>query len=246
MSFEISQLKNKYLQDIATVVDNNNDGVINNGNEISIFLEKSQNLVSVGLCSEAEYSEILGYCPREVNTRGGKLQIGTQEYVPNEKAQQAYVEKLKSEVDQELEAKNLEKTPENISITTELIKKRKDLSVQIKIQEAKIEKLKMQRPEDKFEQGKEVTTSCSMAAGAVGGAWLGFKVGASFGVPGMVIGAALGGLVGSIATGVTGSLVFDAVLPEDKLNQSKAEIQKELATESEKLKELKEEYAKLN
>lgn len=245
MAFEISQLTNVYLKDLATSIDGNNDGVISNGSEVSVFLAKSKDVVETGLCSEAEYTKILGYCPREISIRGEKTTIGTLEYEANEKAQNAYLESLKLEVTKELEARNLEQTADNVSLVMEIIKKKKELNVQIKIQEAKIEELKNRKPEDAFEARTEVITSTSMATGAVGGAWLGFKVGATFGVPGMVIGAAIGGLVGTFVTGLGGVAIAKATIPEDELKQIEKQNQEELLSEMKKLEELKTEYENL-
>ncbi len=244
MAFEISYIKNLYLQDIATIVDKNNDGIINN-DEVSVFIQKSQKILELELCNSSEFGDILRFCPREVSTRGGKVQIGTKEYTPNPEAQKAYLEELNSEIKKELETRNLENTPENVSMVTEIVKKKKDLNIQIKMQEAKLENLKKQKPGDKFETRKEIALATSMTAGAVGGAWLGFKIGAVGGPTGMAIGALVGGIVGSFVGGFGGLGIANLTISEDDKKSAQQEINKEIAVEIENLKKLQEEYKKL-
>ena len=96
------------------VVDKNNDGIISDGSEVSIFLKKSENIVKNGLCTDSEYNEILEYCPREITTRGGKITIGTKELIPNESKQKQHLEEFNAEIDRELKSRNLDKTSENV------------------------------------------------------------------------------------------------------------------------------------
>lgn len=245
MGFEISQIKNQYLKDIATVVDVNNDGMISNGNEVSIFLDKSKSIQENGLCSDEEYSEILAYCPRELMTRGGKIRTGTKEPIPNEESKKQYLEDLNRQIDDVLKEKSLEKTPENIEKASQIVKQRKELEIQIKIQESKIEKLKQRKPHESFEKRKVAVASVSMTGGAVAGAFAGAKIGALGGPIGVATGAFIGGIIGAIGLGVAGlGLVHTTISDEEKaeaIKQNQDEIEKEVA----KLNELKDMYQKI-
>ena len=128
MGFEISQIKNQYLRDIATAADNNNDGTISNGSEVSIFLNKSKAVKDNGLCTNDEYLDILNFCPRELKTvDGAKVQIGNKEAVIDAESKKQYFEELNSQIENILNEKSLDKTPENVERAIEILKQRKEL-----------------------------------------------------------------------------------------------------------------------
>lgn len=245
MAFEISQLKNTYLKDAAIIADSNNNGVINDGREISIFLEKVDDIVRNGLCSDEEYREILSFCPREVETKKGVIQIGVKEYTHNQKAQEFYFEQFEIDIDNELKDRNLEKTPENIAIVVEIIKQKKDLNILIKIQEAKIEKLINGNYRDTSALKEEIVISGSLATGALAGAFAGFKIGIPFGVPGMVAGLLGGALAGSLVGGFGGASISKFVFKSENIDELEQQSQELLDSEMQKLNELKAEYEKL-
>lgn len=247
MGFEISQIKNQYLKDIATAADNNNDGTISNGSEVSVFLNKSKAVKDNGLCSEDEYINILNYCPRELKTvDGDKVQIGNKEGIVDAELKKQYLAELNAHIDNILKEKSLEKTPENIEKATEILKQRKELEVQIKIQETKIEKLKLNDPEKSFTAKKVIITSattvCGGIGGALGGALLGSKVGILGGPIGIAAGALYGAIIGGVCGGATGiGIVKKTITPEEKEKAVKAN-QEEIKLETQKLEEFKTAY----
>ena len=74
MSFEISKITNKDLRDIATIIDENNDGVISDGNETSIFLQKGQDLVNIGVVLK---EDIVGQVVRIVNPKERRTKLSS-------------------------------------------------------------------------------------------------------------------------------------------------------------------------
>ena len=82
MGFEISGItNNKILQDIAFIADKNNSGSIDNLQEGSIFLQRVKELQEQGVIAkdDAEYKNILNYCPQEIVWGNGKKIIAGKE-----------------------------------------------------------------------------------------------------------------------------------------------------------------------
>lgn len=126
MGIEISYIKNQNLKELATIIDNNNDGIINNGNETSIFLKRAEELLNNGLCTEKEYLDIEKYCPHDNYTRGGaKLTQGTLDTRHDKKAQEQYKCELNKEINEILTRKGLNKSEANIKTAIKLIKQKK-------------------------------------------------------------------------------------------------------------------------
>lgn len=256
MAFEISQIINKYLQDAATIVDKNNDGIINNGTEVSVFLKKAENIKENGLCSEDDYRKILDYCPRETTiTNGNKVIQGTKEYEPNEIRQNEYKAELEKLIDDELKNKGLEKNAENISKAIEIIKLKKEINIQIKILENQIDNLKQQKPQDKFKETILATSVAGTGVGIVAGGYTGAKIGAALGskfgtaLGGFPYGTIVGGVVGAFFSGIAGAVggkqAAKAFITEEDLKQAELEIKNEIETKNNELQKLKEQLENL-
>lgn len=243
MAFEISQIINTYLKDAATIVDKNNDGVISNGAEISVFMQKAENIKEHGLCSEEDYREILNFCPRETTIANGqKVQQGTDKYEPNEAKQNEYKAELNKLVDEELKNKGLEKNSENITKAIEIVKQKKEINIQIKILEKQIEELKQQKPEDKYKNKIMGATITSTGVGIGVGAYTGSKLGTAFlgGFPmGTIAGAVIGGIAAGIAGAVGGNNVAKTVISKEELENAKQEIETEIKNKNTELDNLK-------
>ena len=246
MGFEISQIKNPYLKDIAKIVDANNDGTISNGSEVSIFINKSKSIKDNGLCTEDEYIDILSFCPRELETKDGTIIVGNKEPIVNTEAKKQYLEDLNKQINDILKEKSLENTPENIKKATNILKQRIEVEIQIKIQEAKIEKLQRKQPEKNFAKRKMVITALSATggglSGAMAGAVAGLKFGAFAGPAGILVGAFTGGLIGSIGAGIAGLEFAKGTYSQEDLENERTEDKKMLEKEVETLNKLKEEY----
>ena len=243
--FGISQITNKFLKDIATIADTNNDAVINGEKEISIFLEKSKAIKENGLCSEEEYDTLLKSCPREVQVGNAKMTVGGNTTPVDEAAQEQYKNELEELVNKTLEKKQLENTPENRLKAIEIIKTQKELNIQIKIQEAKIEKLKQKKPEDLFETRKQVGTYTGMTGGALGGVALGVKIGLLGGAVGAGIGAFIGGIVGAIAGGGAGIAIATSTISDEEKANAQKQIDEQVKSATEELNKLKENYEQI-
>lgn len=237
MTLKISQISNSYLRDIATIVDNGN-GIIEEA-EISIFSDKVKEMgvLEAGVCSKNEYAEIVETINKNTPVVEGQGQ--------NPNVQSAYLEELNAEIDKELKIRNLVRDDENIKIVTEIIKNKKELNIQIKVQEAKIEKIK-EKANDPFFVRKMWSTIAGIVPTGIAGAAIGFKVGAAFGPAGMVIGAIVGNGIGALIGGFGGYTIGEATIPEEDKKNVQQEYDKEILVEKEKLKKLYEEYEKLN
>lgn len=233
MTFEISKISNSYLRDVAIIIDDGN-GIIQD-EEISVFLDKVKQLgiIDAGLCSQIEYSEILNYNFTETKT-----------VQKNNDIQQNYITEYEAEIEKELNKRNLERTDENVKNIIEIIKNKKELNIQIKIQEVKIKKLN-EKLEDVFFKRKLISTVAGIIPTAIAGAAIGFKVGALFGPAGMVVGAFLGNTIGAAVGGFCGYKIGSATISEEDKKAAQEEIKKEIAAEEETLKKLREEYEKL-
>lgn len=243
--FGISQITNKFLKDIATIADTNNDAVINGDKEVSIFLEKSKSIKDNGLCTDDEYDKLVQSFPREVNVGNTKMTVGGNNAPIDEVAQEQYKKEIDDLVNKTLSERGLENTPENYQKAIEIVKAQKELSIKIKIQEAKLEKLKQQKPEDLFESRKQIGTYAGMTGGALGGVALGVKIGLLSGPIGAGIGAFVGGIAGAIAGGGVGLTTAKVTISdEDKANAQK-QINEQIKTATDELSKLQEEYEQI-
>jgi len=251
MGFEISGIiNNKILQDIAFIADKNNSGSIDNLQEGSIFLQRVKELQEQGVISkdDPEYKNILNYCPQEIVWGNGKKIIAGKEDMPaNEPSKLSYVEQLNKDVDFELNRLGLEKNEANIEKVMGIIKTKKDLEIQIKLCEAKIENLKNLTVEEKYKDKELKTTMISMGGGTLAGAAVGFKIGMSSAAvtlnPIAVVGGALlGGFIGGVVGCASGLLAH-------KLSINPAEFEKnrqeQIAQEQSNLEDLKKQLENL-
>lgn len=241
MSIEISYIKNKNLKELATIVDSNNDGIINNGNETSIFLKRAEELLNNGLCTESEYSDIEKFCPHDTYIRGSaKLAQGTENTKHNAQAQQQYKNELSKEIDNALLRKGLDKNENNIKIVLKLIKQKKETLLQISIHELNIVELKKKNPKEQFTVRENIIMSITGTSGIVSGALLGGKFGFVIGGPyGAVAGALIGGIAGGIGGCIGGLAINDTTISEEDILKAKNDIQQQIKDENDIITKLK-------
>lgn len=251
MGFDISVLaNNKLLRDIAIVVDEDNSGTINNIKEGSIFLQKVKELQASGVIDEndEDYRKILDYCPQEITwSNGKKILTGKEEMPVDSSAKKAYDEQLNKDISFELNRLGLEKNEANIKKAMDLIKLKKDLEIQIKLSEAKIEKIKNNTVEKEYEKRELTTAMISMSGGTIACAAIGLKIGSVLSastlnpVP-MVAGAIIGGAVGAVLGCVGGILGHKYSINEENFEKNR---QEQLAQEQQNLETLKAQLEKL-
>ena len=241
MGIEISYIKNRNLKELATIIDNNNDGIINNGNETSIFLKRAEELLNNGLCTEKEYLDIEKYCPHYNYTRGGaKLTQGTLDTRHDEKAQEQYKCELNKEINEILTRKGLNKSEANMKTAIKLIKQKKEILLQIRIHEQNITVLKKKNPKEEFTVRENIISSATSTVGIVGGAVIGGKIGLAVGgLYGAVAGGIIGGLVGGVGGFITGFAINEATISKEDINKAKNNIQKEITAENDAIIKLK-------
>ena len=149
----------------------------------------------------------------------------------------AYIERLNIDIDSELNRLGLEKNEANIKKAINIIKQRKDLEIQIKLSEAKIERLKNDTVKKHYKNRQLMTEITSMAVGSIAGVAVGFKMTAATLNPLAIVGGVLlGGVIGAVL-GCAGG-VYGHKLSIDE-NEFEKNRQEQITQEQNNLETLK-------
>ena len=246
MGFEISLIKNINLRNIAIISDIDNDGYINNGKESSIFLEKANLIYNNGLCNESEFCEIKKYCPHETYIRGGvKMKQGNEEANKNKNRQNEFKQDFERLIKQELERKNLDNNNENRIKVIDIIKKKKEIEIEIKIHKNNISNLKKQNPKEKYQNRESIITNVTTSSGFLAGAVIGAKIGLIGGLYGAVAGGIIGAFAGGFSGAFAGIVINDKIISKEDIRIAKQEIQQKINEENKKIKQLEIDYNKI-
>lgn len=229
--FEISRITNRYLKDIATIADENNDGVISGEKEISIFAAKSRRLLMEGMVTENECNDVY---------------IKNKNSVVNQQLQSSYKQDLEEQIDEVLKSKSLKKTPENINKALNILKRKKEISIEIEIHENRLKDLKSLNPRDKYANRTSILESVGAtsigAAGLFAGGFAGFKAGVALGLTtgpiGATIGACVGAVVGMGAGIYFGNKLGESMITDEEIKKAQQKIEADIKKESIALQKL--------
>lgn len=235
--YDISKIVNKYLRDAAVISDIDNNGIINDGKEASIFIEKSRRLLNNELITSSEYKDVFK----------SSLVKKTDTY------QSEYKKDLDKQIDEELKRKLLPNTLENMNKAVVIIKRRKEINIELEIHENKLKQLQVIEPKDKYGKRtaiiESVTATGGSMAGLFAGGIAGLKAGGVFGAAGGPIGAACGACVGAfigMAIGIyCGQKIGENLITEGEIAKAQQEINAAINKEETILQNLKQELLKL-
>lgn len=247
MDFDISQISNKYLRDLALVSDANNDKKINQS-EKSIFELAAKSLKDSGLCTDAELLEVL---PQEAYAYGGVKTIISRDVEYSQEKKDNFDKELEELVQKELTRLGLEDNSENRAKALENVKEVKRLNLEITKLKAQKSELEKAGFEEKFKDRNLKYTlggasGVGVLGGIAGGMVKGGLTGTSAGPLGIIGGVVVGGLIGGIAGGVGGNYLAKWTLAEEDVNNAKEEFDNLIKDYDEKINQCKVDLAKYN